>query len=104
AMLVRHAARVNGLGSLILTKLDVLDTFESIQLCTGYRYQGQPLDHFPASLRVLSECEPVYESLPGWQTSTSVVRRFSELPQAAHNYVKRIEEVTGVPITMISVG
>jgi adenylosuccinate synthase len=70
AMLVRHAARVNGLSSLILTKLDVLDEFEEIQLCTGYTLSGEPLDHFPASLRVLEQCEPVYETWPGWREAT----------------------------------
>ena len=104
AMLVRHAARVNGLSSLIVTKLDVLDSFEEIQLCTGYTYRGESLDHFPASLRVLSECEPIYETLPGWQTSTERARRFSELPEAARHYIQRLEEVSEVPIALISVG
>ncbi len=103
AMLVRHAARVNGLSSLIITKLDVLDGFESIKLCTGYMYRGKPLDHFPASLRVLGECEPIYEEWPGWLAATGGARRFSELPEPARAYIRRIEEVTGVPITLISV-
>ena len=103
AMLVRHAARVNSLGSLILTKLDVLDDFEEIKLCTGYMYRGQPLGHFPSSLRVLQECEPVYETLPGWMQPTGGARHFSELPEAARTYIERLEEVTEVPIAMISV-
>jgi adenylosuccinate synthase len=103
AMLVRHAARVNGLNSLIITKLDVLDEFETIQLCTGYMYRGQPLAHFPSSLRVLAECEPIYEEWPGWQTPTGGARRFSELPENARNYIRRIEEVCNVPIALISV-
>ena len=86
-----------------MTKLDVLDSFESIKLCTGYTYKGQPLEHFPASLRVLSECEPVYETMPGWQTPTGAARRFSELPEAARNYIQRLEEVSDVPISLISV-
>jgi adenylosuccinate synthase len=94
AMLVRHAARVNGLSSLILTKLDVLDEFEEIQLCTGYTYQGKPLDHFPASLRVLEQCEPVYETWPGWRESTGGARQFSDLPANARAYIERLEEVT----------
>jgi adenylosuccinate synthase len=103
AMLVRHAARVNGLGSIILTKLDVLDSFEEIKLCTGYMHEGQSLDHFPASLKVLQQCEPVYESLPGWQSDTTNARRLSELPEAARNYIARLEEVCEVPIALISV-
>jgi adenylosuccinate synthase len=103
AMLVRHAARVNGLGSLILTKLDVLDSFPEIKLCTGYQYRGEALPHFPSSLQVLQECEPVYETLPGWQCSTVEARRMSDLPEAARNYIARLEEVCEVPISLISV-
>jgi adenylosuccinate synthase len=62
------------------------------------------LDHFPASLRMLGECEPIYESWPGWMTSTGGARRFSELPAAARHYIQRLEEVSGVPIALISVG
>jgi adenylosuccinate synthase len=104
AMLVRHAARVNGLSSLILTKLDVLDEFEEIQLCTGYTYRGEPLDHFPASLRVLEQCEPVYETWSGWRQPTVGARQFSDLPANAQAYIQRLEEVTELPITLISVG
>jgi adenylosuccinate synthase len=103
AMLVRHAARVNGLTSLIITKLDVLDEFDTIQLCTGYTYRGNKLDHFPSSLRVLAECEPVYEEWPGWLTPTGEARRFEDLPEAARNYIRRIEEICEVPIALISV-
>jgi len=103
AMLVRHAGRVNGLGSLILTKLDVLDSFEEIKICTGYNHQGESLDHFPASLKVLQDCEPVYETLPGWQTPTSGARRMSDLPEAARNYIARLEEICEIPIALISV-
>jgi len=103
AMLIRHAARVNGLGSIILTKLDVLDSFEEIKICTGYLYEGKPLDHFPASLQQLADCEPVYETLPGWQSSTVEARRMSDLPEAARNYIARLEEVCEVPIALISV-
>jgi adenylosuccinate synthase len=104
AMLVRHAARVNGLSSLILTKLDVLDEFEGIQLCTGYTYRGEPLDHFPASLRVLEQCEPVYETWAGWREPTVGARQFSDLPVNARAYIERLEQVTELPITLISVG
>jgi adenylosuccinate synthase len=103
AMLVRHAARVNGLSSLIITKLDVLDEFQSIQLCTGYMYRGEKLPHFPSSLRVLAECEPIYEGWPGWLTPTGGARKFEDLPEAAQKYVRRIEEICEVPVTLISV-
>lgn len=102
-MLARHAVRVNGLGSLILTKLDVLDSFKEIKVCTGYEYLGEKLDHFPASLKELAQCEPVYETLPGWQSSTVEAREMDDLPAAARNYIARLEEICEVPIVMISV-
>ena len=104
AVLVRHAARINGLTSLILTKLDVLDSFEEIQLCTGYKRGEETVTHFPASLRVLGECEPVYETMPGWKCSTEEARTFDDLPIEAQNYIRRIEEICEVPVALISVG
>jgi adenylosuccinate synthase len=101
--LLRHAARVNGLTSMIVTKLDVLDTFEEVKLCTGYQLNGQEIENFPSSLGQLSECTPVYETMPGWQTSTEGCRTWEELPENARNYLKRIEEVSGVPISLVSV-
>jgi adenylosuccinate synthase len=103
APLVRHAGRVNGLGSLIITKLDVLDDFDEIKICTNYRFNGEVIDYFPASLKELQSCEPVYETLPGWKTSTEGARTISELPEAARRYLARLEEVTGIPIALISV-
>jgi adenylosuccinate synthase len=103
AVLVRHAARVNGLGSLIVTKLDVLDSFEEIKLCTGYLHKGEKLDYFPASLRILQECEPIYETLPGWQAPTGGARCLADLPVNAQNYIKRLEEVSEIPVSLVSV-
>ncbi len=103
ASLIRHAARVNGLTSLVITKLDVLDTFEEIKICVGYLRNGQSLEHFPSSLRVLSECEPVYETLPGWQTPTGQARSMSDLPPNARRYIERLQEVCDVPIALVSV-
>jgi len=103
AMLVRHAARTNGLTSLIITKLDVLDEFDSIDLCTGYMYNGEKLAHFPSSLRVLAQCEPIYETWSGWLTPTGGARKFEDLPEAARNYVRRLEEICEVPVALISV-
>ena len=103
AMLLRHAAWVNGLGSIIITKLDVLDTFEEIKLCTGYTIDGEPAEHFPASLRTLAKCVPQYETLPGWQSPTGGARRFEDLPQNAQKYIRRLEEVCEVPVGLISV-
>jgi adenylosuccinate synthase len=103
AMLVRHAARINGLSSLIITKLDVLDHFEEVKLCTGYRHKGEVMPHFPTSLKVLAQCEPVYETFPGWMEPTGQARRMSDLPANAMRYIERLEEVSGVPISLVSV-
>lgn len=103
-VVVRYAARVNGLTGLALTKLDVLDTFEEIRIATGYRVEDVVLDDFPEDLTLLSQAEPVYETLPGWNTSTEGARSLEELPGAARDYLRRIEEITGVPIWYVSVG
>jgi adenylosuccinate synthase len=104
AVVVRFAARVNGLTGLAVTKLDVLDTLSEIQIATGYEVNGEPLDDFPGDLELLAEVEPVYETLPGWQTSTAEARRWDDLPEAAKRYLLRLEELTGAPIWYVSVG
>src|SRR5499427_2377138 len=104
AVAVRYAARINGLDGLALTKLDVLDGLERIDICTAYRSNGRTLTDFPADVRQLAECEPVYESMPGWSAPTAGVRRFEQLPPAARNYIARLEEVSGVKAAIISAG
>ncbi len=104
AVAVRYAARINGLGGLALTKLDVLDGLDEIQVCTDYRWKDKTISEFPADLKLLSECEPVYETLPGWSRPTSGVRRFAELPAEARRYIARLEEVSGVPVAIVSTG
>lgn len=104
AVVVRFAARVNGLTGLAVTKLDVLDTLSEIQVATGYRLGGEELDDFPADLDLLAHAEPVYETLPGWNSSTQEARRWEDLPAAAQAYLRRIEELTGTPIWYVSVG
>lgn len=104
AMVIRYSVRVNGLTGIALTKLDVLSDFESIKVCTGYRYEGQMLETLPAKLETFENCEPVYEELPGWQTDITGVRSFDDLPQKAQAYVRRLEELAGCPIVMVSVG
>ena len=89
---------------LVMTKLDVLDTFETIQLCIGYEYHGKTLTDFPQSSVALADCHPVYETLPGWQSSTVGVTDFHALPDAAKDYLQRIEDLCGVPIVAISTG
>lgn len=104
AVVVRYAARVNGLTGLAVTKLDVLDTLPELKIATGYRALDEDLDDFPGDLGLLEDAEPVYETMPGWNTSTNGARRWEDLPAAAQAYLRRIEELTGVPMWYVSVG
>ena len=104
AVAVRYAARLNGLDALALTKLDVLDGMQQIEICTSYRHGGALLGDFPADLQLLEGCQPVYETMPGWSEPTRGVRRFDDLPAAARAYIARLEEVSGVPAAIISTG
>jgi len=104
AVILKNAVRLNGVTSLAITKLDVLDGLESLKICTGYDYRGQILGVVPASLKVLEECRPVYDTLPGWSETISGIKRFSQLPRKVKNYLRRIEELTGVPVNIVSVG
>ncbi len=104
AVLARYACRINGIDEIVVTKLDVLDNLRSIKIAVGYRHGGKLYEHFPASLTVQQEAEPVYEELPGWQCDTTQIRRQSELPAKARRYLKKLSTLLGVPITMLSVG
>ncbi|MBW2109028.1 MAG: adenylosuccinate synthetase, partial [Deltaproteobacteria bacterium] len=103
-VVVRNAARLNALTGLAITKLDVLSGLDTVRICDGYRYGGETLDEFPASLHVLERCTPVYEDLPGWLEDISEVRYVDDLPKNARLYLERIEELTETPIQIISVG
>jgi adenylosuccinate synthase len=104
AVVVRYAAQVNGLTGLAITKLDVLDGFDEIRICTGYDVQGGACEHFPYDLKLLDHARPVYETVPGWKTSTADARSIDALPSRAQAYLHRLEELTGVPIAFVSVG
>jgi adenylosuccinate synthase len=104
AVAIRYSVRINGLDALALTKLDVLDGLDHIDICTAYRCGGQILTQFPSDISRLLACEPVYETMPGWSEPTRGLRRFDDLPQAARRYVARLEEVSGVPAAIISTG
>lgn len=104
AVVLRYAARVNGLTEMAITKLDVLDEFSTIKICTGYRYKGQSLSEFPGTISVLDQCEPEYIELPGWQQDLSQVTTYEDLPDNARNYLTKIEELTGVKQSLIAVG
>jgi adenylosuccinate synthase len=104
AVVVRYAARINGLDSVALTKLDVLDGLSEIQVCTGYRRGRDVLTEWPADLNVLAACEPIYKTLPGWTAPTVGVTEYERLPREAQNYVSFLEEMTGVPVSIVSTG
>jgi len=103
-VILNNAVRLNGLTGLAVTKLDILDGLESINICTAYDYKGQKLDYFPGDLQVLAACKPIYETWPGWSEDISSIRDFDQLPENTKKYLKRIEEVTETPINIVSVG
>ncbi len=104
AVALRYSARINGLDGLVVTKLDVLDNLKEIKVCTGYKMKDKLIDDFPTECSCLWRCEPVYETLEGWMSPTQGVKSFSKLPKKAQAYIKRIEELTGVEVIIISVG
>ena len=104
AVVVRYAARINGFDALALTKLDVLDGMDELQLCIAYRHGERRLAEFPSDPAMLAECEPEYETMRGWSMPTAGVRAFDELPDEAKRYIARIEEISGVPASVVSTG
>lgn len=104
AELIRFAAQINGFTSIAITKLDVLDSFKHIKICTGYRYNGKKVHYWDLDAHELENVHPVYKTLPGWQSSTKGLTSFDKLPKNAKNYLKTLEELVRVPITLISTG
>lgn len=104
AVLARYTAQLNGIDSVVITKLDVLDSLETIKVCVGYKLHDTAIDYPPSNVAVLGKVEPIYEELPGWQTPTSSLTRFEQLPPEAQAYVARLCELIGARIVMISVG
>ena len=104
AVAIQHSVRISGVDSLIVTKLDVLDDQDTIKICTGYKYNEKLYKTFPADIDVLNNCEPVYEEVPGWNEDTSGMRSAESLPEKAKDYIKRIENIIGVKVKMVSVG
>ncbi len=103
-VILRYAARINGLTDLAITKLDVLDEFETIKICTGYMYNNMMLTEFPENLNVLRDCVPHYIEMPGWQSDTTGITSYAELPAEARAYIEKIEEITGVSQAIVAVG
>lgn len=104
SVIVRHSVAVNGLDEIVVTKLDVLDDLDTLKICVGYRFGRKRYDHFPANIRVLSGCEPIYEEVPGWKEDTTQITSYARLPRNARNYLKRIQKIVGTKIVLISVG
>jgi adenylosuccinate synthase len=104
AVLVRRAAMVNGLTHLAITKMDVMDNFDEIQVCTHYELDGRRMDNFPSQISAVERVKPVYETLPGWKSPTVEIREWKDLPENARKYLKRLADLLEVPIGIISLG
>ncbi|MGP4076336.1 adenylosuccinate synthase [Halobacillus sp. K22] len=104
SVVVRHARRVSGITDLSLNSVDVLTGIETLKICTAYKYKGEIMEEFPASLKVLAECEPVYEEMPGWTEDITGAKTLSDLPVNARNYIERVSQLTGIPLSVFSVG
>jgi adenylosuccinate synthase len=104
AAALRRSVQINGVSGLCVTKLDVLDGMETLQVGVGYKLDGKAYDILPVGAEALAQCEPVYEEVPGWTESTVGVKRYEDLPRAAHDYLQMIERVCGVPVDIISTG
>ena len=104
SVVVRHARRVSGITELSLNSIDVLTGLDIVKICVAYKYKGEIMEEFPASLNILAECEPVYEELAGWTEDITGVSNINDLPLAAQHYMERVSQLTGIPIAILSVG
>ena len=104
SIIVKHSVAVNGIDEIVVTKLDVLDCLDSLKICTGYKFEGKLYKSFPSDIKVLNNCEPVYEELPGWKKDTNNITSYSGLPKNAKNYLKRIQKILDTKIVLVSVG
>lgn len=104
AVVLKHSVRVNGLTGLVITKLDILDEFDTIKICTSYRYEGRIYEEIPKEYTIFANCEPQFMELKGWRTETTGIKDYNKLPEMARLYLKKIEELLGVPIVLISTG
>ena len=103
-VMLRHAMRLNSLTEIALTKLDVLDTFDEVKVCVGYKINGEIVKNYPDTVERLAQVEPVWESLPGWKSSTEGITSFDALPESAQRLVAIVERETGIPVTMVGTG
>ncbi|MFM7763774.1 MAG: adenylosuccinate synthetase, partial [Acidimicrobiaceae bacterium] len=103
-VMLRHAVRLNSLTEIALTKLDILDTFETVRVCIGYELNGKELSGYPDDAQLLGQVTPKYVDLPGWKKSVSSVRRYADLPSQAKALIELVEKYVGVPVSIIGVG
>jgi len=103
-LVAKHAKRVNGLTEVAITKLDVLDELETVKICEGYSYKGEHLTEMPKGASVLNDCKPVLTEIPGWQTDTSEITSYEDMPENAKNYISSLEEIIDCPVTFVGVG
>ena len=104
AVVLNHSIRINGIQGITITKLDVLNDLDKIKVCVGYRLKGKVIDHVPSNVEMLGSAEPVYEEWDGWKTEIKEAKRVLDLPVNAQRYLRRIEELIGTKIAMVSVG
>lgn len=104
AILVNYAVRINGMDSMVLTKIDVLSDFDKIKICTSYKYNGETIKEFPVNLEILEKCIPVYEEMKGWKGDISQITKYVDLPQQLKAYIRRIEELVKTKVVIVSVG
>jgi len=104
AVLVNYAVRINGMDSMVLTKIDVLGDFDKIKICTSYKHNGETIKEFPVSLEILENCIPVYEEMEGWKGDISQITKYGDLPQQLKAYIRRIEELVRTKVVIVSVG
>jgi len=104
AVAARFSTRINGFTDVVITRLDILDTLPRLKICIAYELDGRTIDYFPASLSALGRCQPIYEELPGWQTPTTNIREYEQLPVEARQYITRLEELISRPVSLICVG
>ena len=103
-MAARHAVKINGMESVALTLLDVLDEFDELMVCTAYRHRGRVITDFPSEVRLVSECEPVFKIVKGWKSSLSDLNSLEEFPQKARDYLALLEDLLKVEIAIVSTG
>ncbi|MCG7408363.1 adenylosuccinate synthase [Paenibacillus sp. ACRRX] len=104
SVVVRHARRVSGITGLSLNSLDVLTGLDSVKICTAYKFRDEVIDYYPANLKMLAECEAIYEEMPGWSEDITQCKSLDELPETTRNYLTRVSELTGIPVSIFSVG